>query len=66
VRQGEYATDVMFRSREDLAAVYPSLCRHAMEQFSSPQVLRFLGRRTNTLFNREVCSTQERRVEGVS
>jgi len=56
----------MFRSREDLAAVYPSLCRHAMEQFSSPQVLRFLGRRTNTLFNREVCSTQERRVEGVS
>ena len=28
-------------------------------------MLRFLGRRTNTLFNGEVCSTQERRLEGV-
>jgi hypothetical protein len=65
VRQGEYATDVMFQNSEALAEVYAGLCRHAMEQFSSPQVLRFLGRRTNTLFNGEVCSTQERRVEGV-
>jgi hypothetical protein len=65
VREGEYATDVMFRTPEALAEVYPALCRHALEQFSSPQVLRFLGRRTNTLFNGEVCSTHERRVEGV-
>ena len=65
VRQGEYATDVMFRDAPALAEVYPALCRHAMEQFSSPQVLRFLGRRTNRLFNGEVCSTQERRIEGV-
>jgi hypothetical protein len=65
VRQGEYATDVMFHSPEDLAAVYPALCRQAIEQFSSPQVLRFLGRRTNTRFNGEVTSTQERRIEGV-
>jgi len=65
VRQGEYASDVMFRSPQALAEVYPALCRHAVEQFSSPQVLRFLGRRTNTLFNGEVCSTQERRIEGV-
>jgi hypothetical protein len=36
-----------------------------VEQFSSPQVLRFLGRRTNTRFNGEVCSTHERRIEGV-
>ncbi len=65
VRQGEYATDVMFRSPEALAQVYPALCRHAIEQFSSPQVLRFLGRRTNSRFNGEVCSRLERRVEGV-
>jgi hypothetical protein len=43
VRQGEYASDVMFRSPEALAEVYPALCRHALEQFSSPPVLRFLG-----------------------
>jgi len=65
VRQGEYASDVLFGSAEALAEVYPALCRHALEQFSSPQVLRFLGRRTNTLFNGEVCSTHERRIEGV-
>jgi hypothetical protein len=65
VRQGEYATDVMFRSAEALAEVYPALCRHAIEQFSSPQVLRFLGRRTNSGFNGEVCTTLQRRVEGV-
>jgi len=55
----------MFHNPEALAEVYPGLCRHAIEQFSSPQVLRFLGRRTNTRFNGEVCSTQQRRVEGV-
>jgi hypothetical protein len=55
----------MFRTPEVLGEVYPALCRHGLEQFSSPQVLRFLGRRTNTLFNGEVCSTHERRVEGV-
>lgn len=65
VRQGEYATDVMFRSPEALAEVYPALCRQAIEQFSSPQVLRFLGRRTNPRFNGEVSSRLERRVEGV-
>jgi hypothetical protein len=65
VRQGEYASDVLFGSAEARAEVYPALCRHALEQFSSPQVLRFLGRRTNTLFNGEVCSTHERRAEGV-
>ncbi len=65
MRQGEYASDAMFGSPEALAEVYPALCRHALEQFSSPQVLRFLGRRTNTLFKGKVCSTHERRAEGV-
>jgi hypothetical protein len=65
VRQGEYATDLMFRTSEALAEVYPALYRHAIDQFSSPQVLRFLGRRTNSGFNGEVCTTLQRRVEGV-
>ena len=43
MRQGEYASDVMFRSPEALAEVYPALCRHAMEQFSSPQGAAFPG-----------------------
>lgn len=65
LRQGEYATDVMFRDPESLAAIYPALCRQAIEQFSAPQVLRFLARRTNIRFNGEVHSHLERRVEGV-
>jgi hypothetical protein len=65
VRQGEYATDLMFRSPEALAEVYPALCRHAIEEFSSPQVLRFLAQRTNTRFNGDLCTRMERRREGV-
>lgn len=65
VRQGEYATDLMFRSPEALAEVYPALCRHAIEEFSSPHVLRFLARRTNARFNGELCTRWERRREGL-
>jgi hypothetical protein len=65
VRESEYATDVVFKSAEALAEVYPALCRHAIEQFSAPQVLRFLGRRPTPRFNGEVRSYLERRVEGV-
>jgi hypothetical protein len=41
----EWATDVMFRSREHLAALYPRLVHHAMTTFGGNDVLRFLGRR---------------------
>src|SRR5258705_5849071 len=65
VRQGEYATDVMFRSAASLAELYPLLLRHAMFQFGSEEVLRFLQRRTNQRFAGEVSSDLQRRVEGI-
>ena len=65
VRQGEYATDVMFRNPESLADIYPLLLRHAMFQFGSEQVLRFLQRRTNKRFRGEVSSDLQRRIEGI-
>lgn len=65
IRQGEVATDVMFRDAAALAAIYPSLVQHAMLQFQSPDVLRFLGRRVNTRFSGEVVSDMQRRPEGV-
>jgi hypothetical protein len=61
----EYATDVLFRDRAALQAIYPALVRHAIEQFGSPDVLRFLGRRTGPRSNGEVLSHLVRRVEGV-
>jgi hypothetical protein len=65
VRQGEYATDVMFRSAKKLAEIYPLLLRHAMFQFGSEEVMRFLQRRTDKRFAGEVSSDLQRRVEGI-
>jgi hypothetical protein len=43
--QSEWATDVMFRSPQSLAALYPRLLWHAAHNFSSGEVMRFLGRK---------------------
>jgi hypothetical protein len=64
-RQMEYATDVMFRSAGSLAELYPLLLRHAMFQFGSEAVMRFLQRRTDKRFAGEVSSDLQRRVEGI-
>src|SRR5258707_14536813 len=40
----EYATDVMFRDRQALKRIYPSLVHHAVMSFGAEQVLRFWGR----------------------
>jgi len=53
------------RDAASLATIYPSLTRHAIEAFDSPRVLRFLGRRTNILFNGEAKSERAKRTEGV-
>lgn len=65
VRQMEYATDVMFRSAASLAELYPLLWRHALDQFGSYEVLRFLQRRTDKRFAGEVRSDLHGRVEGI-
>jgi len=65
IRESEVATDVMFRSEEDLAAIYPALVSHAIQQFNSEKVMRFLGRRTNSRFNGEVVSDVTHRSEGI-
>ena len=41
----EWATDVMFASAKELAAVYPRLVRQAITTFGCGDVLRFLGKR---------------------
>ena len=62
----EWATDVMFRSREALAAIYPDLLHHGITTFGSQDVLRFLNqnpviRRDST---REILSSVKSRPEG--
>jgi hypothetical protein len=65
IRQAEYATDVVFKDAAKLAAVYPRLTRHAIEQFSPDSIMRFLGQRHNSRFSGEVVSDLEKRIEGV-
>lgn len=63
----EWATDVLFRSPEALARLYPRLVRHALTTFGSGDVLRFLGKRPRIqkFTVAEVLSHLGWRVEGV-
>ncbi len=68
--QTEYATDVAFRSQAVLQPLYRRLVRHAMENLSSADVLRFLQQRLTQSgaldgrFRGEVVSDLKRRAEG--
>lgn len=65
MRQGEYATDVMFKDQLNLQEIYSQLFMHAIRHFSSEDVMRFLGKRLQQSFTGEVSSNLRRRVEGV-
>jgi hypothetical protein len=45
LEQSEWASDVMFRSPQALAQLYPHLLRYAALDFSSAELMRFLGRK---------------------
>jgi len=71
VEQSEWATDVVFRSAADLAALYPRLVHHGITTFSSRDVLRFLQQKVpaqggvHGRFAGEVVSDLKQRPEGV-
>jgi hypothetical protein len=66
----EWATDILFRTPADLAAVYPLLVRHGMETMHSADVLRFLGHHVTATgqvhgkFEGEILTELRRREEG--
>jgi hypothetical protein len=61
----EYATDVMFRDREALKRIYPSLVHHAVMSFGAEQVLRFWGRWGRVGVSDEVMTDRRRGSDGV-
>lgn len=63
--QSEWATDIMFKSPEALARIYPMLVRSGICLFGSTDVMRFLGRKLHPNFNGEVVSHFGTRPEGV-
>jgi len=65
IRQGEYATDILFRDASTLAEIYPALVQHAIQHFHTEDVLRFLGRKSHSINSGEVKSVLSRRWEGV-
>jgi hypothetical protein len=57
IDQAEYSTDLLFRSSQALAALYPRLLDHATLHFSAEDILTFLGRRLHPCFDGEVLTT---------
>jgi len=64
VDQCEYATDVMFKSREDLDDIYPSLVEHAFYSFKCEDVFSFMGRKLHPKFQGEIVSDYRKRPQG--
>jgi hypothetical protein len=64
VDQCEYATDVMFNSREDLENIYPSLVERAFYDFKCEDVFSFLGRKLSHKFQGESVSDYRKRPQG--
>ena len=65
LQESEFATDVLFQTPADLAAIDPALARHAIEALGSEDVRRFLGRRLGGWSTGEVTSSYLRRPEGL-
>jgi len=55
----------MFKDSASLASIYPPLVLHGMTAFSSPDVMRFLGRKVHGAFKGEIVSDFKNRPEGV-
>jgi hypothetical protein len=69
--QSEWASDLVFRDPAVLRRLHPLLIHHAVTNFGSPEVLRFLGRKTRLdgqvprTFHGEVETDLREREEGV-
>jgi hypothetical protein len=70
--QSEYATDGLCDSAKNLAGLYPQFIQHALKNFQSPDLLRFLGNRhalqtgkVHPSFKAPLSSSLKQRPEGV-
>jgi hypothetical protein len=62
--QVEYATDLVFRRREDLAPLYEGLVRTAIHAVKADNVATFLGRKLDGRFVGELGNDFHTRIEG--
>lgn len=71
VDESEWASDVMFKSHDDLSQLYRPLIKHGMDVFGSYEVMRFLGqnskavKKVHPLFTGQVVTDIKSRPEGI-
>lgn len=65
LHQCEFATDVMFKSPEALATLYPSLARFAITDLGSKDTMRYLGKPLVATYRGEVVTNYKVRPEGI-
>jgi hypothetical protein len=67
--QSEYATDVLFKSRQALQELYPRILSHGMLCFGAKEVMGFLGKKLHGNFQGEVVTDmtamEHRRIPGM-
>ncbi len=64
LRQVEYSTDLMFKSRDILAPLYDALSRQAVLAADAPRVASFLGKKITPTLAQEIGSRLSTRIEG--
>jgi hypothetical protein len=64
IMQAEYATDILFKNRESLAAIYENLTRTAIHTVKPEKVATFLGRKLSPLYLQELGNDFSTRTEG--
>jgi hypothetical protein len=62
--QAEYATDIVFHRQSDLAPIYETLTRTAIQAVKAGQVATFLGRKLNGNYQDEMGNDFHTRIEG--
>ena len=64
IREVEYATDIVFHSRDDLHELYQSLVRTVVHSVKAEHVSTFLGRKLTGNYQGEIGNDLNTRVEG--
>lgn len=60
----EYATDIMFKTREDLENIFPSLVEKTFFTFKCDDIMSFFGRKLDSKFQGEIVSDARKRYQG--
>ena len=60
----EYATDIMFKNRQDLENIFPSLVEKSFFTFKCDDIMSFFGRKLDWKFQGEVVSDARKRYQG--